>query len=99
MPRWAARRDENEPEIIEALKAAGWGVFQVDARGFPDLVVAKGDRTHLIEVIGDAKWKNNRARGGLNPLQAEFHLAWPGTIHIVRTVEEALEVVRRVAKR
>ena len=95
-PRYAARRDENERDIIDALKLAGWGVYQVDGRGFPDLVVSKGYRDHLIEVIApakDAKYRHSEIPG-LTEVQVHFHKTWPGTIHIVRTIEEALAVIR-----
>ena len=97
MPRYAARRDENERDIIDALKLAGWSVYQVDGRGFPDLVVANGERTYLLEVIApakDAKYRHNQI-AGLTEVQCHFHLQWKGIIHIVRSVEEALEVIRQ----
>ena len=100
MPRYAARRDENEREIIDALKLAGWSVYQADGRGFPDLVVAKGPRTYLLEVIAPPKDRNHGHSQipGLTEVQVHFHLHWKGTIHIVRSVAEALEVVRVVEK-
>ena len=92
--RYASRRDENERPIIDSLKAAGWGVHQVDATGFPDLVVSRGCRTFLIEVIGDAKAAKYRKTNGLTPAQVTFHRGWPGTIHLARSAEEALAIVR-----
>lgn len=93
LPRYAARRDENEPEIVEALQAAGWAVHRTNAPGFPDLVCARGRRIVLIEVIGDQKAKKYRKSAGLTPAQVAFHRSWPGVIHKVRSPAEALQVV------
>ncbi len=92
IPKFAARRDENEPEIIEALRAAGWSVQQINEPGFPDLVVARGQRVFLMEVIGDAKAK--KYPHGLTPTQVQFHRAWQGMIHLVRSVDDALDALR-----
>ena len=92
--RQASRRDENERDIIEALSASGWGVHQINATGFPDLVIAKGKRTLLVEVIGPAKAAKYRRTGGLTPAQVRFHALWPGVIHKVYSVAEALQLVR-----
>ena len=35
--RYAARRDDIEPLIVSALRAAGWGVLRLSAGGVPDL--------------------------------------------------------------
>jgi hypothetical protein len=99
LPRYAARRDENEPEIVDALRAAGWGVHRVSDAGFPDLVASRGKRVLLIEVVGDEKSKKFRKSQGLTPVQQEFHREWPGVIHIVRTVDEALAVAKAGRKR
>lgn len=45
-----ARRDDNEPEIIKALEAAGAYVVQVSATGLPDLCVGYGGRWFWMEV-------------------------------------------------
>jgi len=92
--RYAARRDENELEIIQALRRLGWGVQSIDASGFPDLVVAKGKRIYLMEVIGSAKAAKYRKTQGLTPPQVKFHASWPGEIHLVHSIEEALAIVR-----
>ena len=96
IPKYAARRDSNEREIIDALQLAGWSVFQADAAGFPDLVVAKGHRTYLIEVIApakDAKYRHSEIPG-LTEVQVHFHIHWKGDLYIARSVEEAFAIIR-----
>jgi hypothetical protein len=83
-PRRASKRDSNETVIVEALRKAG---FLVSEGGWLcDLIVydCNEDRTHYIEV------KN--ARGRLTPTQeGAIEKGWP--IRVVRSVEEAFEVV------
>ena len=52
-----------------------------------DLLVGYRGKTFLLEVKGK--------KGRMTPLQKEFFEAWGGdTAVVVRTVEEALDVVR-----
>jgi hypothetical protein len=82
--RYAKRRDANEPEIVDALEAAGCTVERLDTPA--DLLVGKGARNFLIEV---------KAPGGRpTKSQKEFFARWKGQARIVETAEEALEVVR-----
>ena len=85
MVRRAARRDTNEPEIIEALRAVGATVQSLDERGVPDLVVGFRQSTYLLEV--------KTAKGKLTKDQVVWHAAWKGQVAVVRTVEEALAVI------
>ena len=95
IPKYASRRDDNELPIIDALEAAGWGVLQLNATGVPDLLVGRGKRLYLLEIIGEEKAKKYRHSGGLTPDQVHFHSRWPGEIHLVKTPEAALAIVRR----
>jgi hypothetical protein len=82
MPRWAAKVDGNQAEIVEALEKFGWTVISL-ARlggGVPDLLCAKGWRTVLVEV--------KTATGRLGSLQDSFRIAWPGELWVVRSVAD-----------
>lgn len=93
LPRYAAKRDENEPEIVQVFEAHGWTVHKINDKGFPDLVCARSpDRLLLVEVIGPGKAKNFRKSDGLTEHQVAFHQGWPTEIHKVRTVEEAMVI-------
>ena len=48
--RHNARRDENEPLIVEALRKAGALVDRIDGTGVPDLLVGYQERWALLEV-------------------------------------------------
>jgi len=82
-----ARIDKNHNEIVDALRAVGVSVQSLASigHGCPDLVAAKGSMTWMIEVKG--------AKGKLTDDQIKFIDAWRGTVHIVRTVNDALQLV------
>lgn len=92
IPKYAAKRDENEPEIVQVFEAHGWTVHRINDKGFPDLVCGRNEKIRLVEVLGPGKLKNYRRTGGLTPAQVLFHEWWPGTIYKVRNVEEAMAV-------
>lgn len=48
--RTAAKRDANEPAIIQALERCGWFVRQLSDPDWPDLFIARGGRRELVEV-------------------------------------------------
>lgn len=79
--------DKNQPEIVKALRDVGAKVQHLHAvgEGCPDLLVATGKRTFLLEVKMPGE--------NVNKQQAEFIQSWPGEIHIVRTIEEAVAAV------
>jgi Holliday junction resolvase len=95
--KYAAKADRNQPEIVAALRSIGARVVPTHTvgQGFPDLVVAIGSRTILIEIKDGQKVKSKRR---LTPQQEEFHAAWTGEIYVVETIEEALAVAKGESK-
>lgn len=78
-----AQRDANEKPIVEALKKAGCSVVRLN---WVDLMVGYDGKTFLIEVKTED--------GKLNAKQTLTFASWRGSkIHIIRTVDEALEVI------
>ena len=91
--RRAARRDNNEPQVIAALREAGAYVKQINDEGAFDLLVWHQGRTLLIEVKDGAKPPSARA---LSPAEQKFHNEWPGVnLHIVTSPQEALDLLTR----
>jgi hypothetical protein len=88
-PRYARRRDENEPEIVSALEAAGALVLRLNIDGGPDLLVGFRGRLYLIEIKHPARTKAHRAH---QARQAVFRDLWPNC-HRVETPEEALGAI------
>lgn len=84
--RRAARRDQNESQIVAALSAAGATVVQLSAAGCPDLLCGFRGLTYLLEV--------KAANGKLTPDQLEWHRNWQGyPVKVVRSVEDALAAI------
>lgn len=89
--RYAARRDANEAEIIEVLRACGATVVQLSDSGLPDLLCGYADpetgeqRNYLIEVKTES--------GKLTDLQFQFFESWNGQCEVARTIQEALKII------
>ena len=88
----AARVDENQAAIVDALRKAGCSVFVASkvGGGFPDLVVGYGGQTYLLEVKNPNVPKADRQ---LTEEQSVFFCFWRGHAEVVLTPEEALQVV------
>lgn len=93
MPKYAAKVDRNQSEIVEALKAGGCDVMFL---GKPvDLLIGVRGKNLLLEVkVPKGKGEPG---GKLTPEQEEFFANWRGQKAVVRTAEEALQVVGAVA--
>jgi arginine repressor len=94
--RRAARVDDNQAEIVAALRAAGCTVQSLAAvgRGCPDLLVGRTrstgtQRNYLLEIKDGAKPPSRRK---LTPDEQAWHAAWRGQVAVVESVDEALEV-------
>lgn len=90
--RRAARRDDNEKEVIAALREAGAYVKQINDEGLFDLLVSYRGATLMIEVKDGAKPPSARR---LTEAEQKFHDEWPGSdLYIVTSVEEAVALLR-----
>lgn len=94
IPRYAARRDKTEADIVSALLASGCTVQQLSIRGVPDLLVGFVDpETGMpTNILMEAKSK----RGKLTPDQVEWIENWNGQVYVVYSVEEALQAIGRM---
>jgi hypothetical protein len=84
--RRAARVDENQAAIVQALRDAGAYVWII---GLPvDLLVGYQNHTFLVEVKTTSKKR-------LTKLQEDFFLKWyGGTLCRVDSPQAALEMIR-----
>ena len=90
--RLASRRDANERKVIDALKACGAYVKQINDAGAFDLLVYYRGYTLMLEVKDGAKPPSARA---LTPAEHKFHDEWPGkNLHIVTSEHEALCILK-----
>ena len=90
MSKHAKRTDTNQPEIVDALRKAGYEVkiTSMYGLGFPDCIVAGGGRVVMFEIkYGDEK---------LTDAEKEFFYYFGGLgVFIVRSAEEALQIMQR----
>lgn len=91
--RRAARRDANERRVIDALRACGAYVKQINDEGLADLLVFYRGHTLILEVKDGDKPPSARA---LTPAEQKFHDEWPGTnLYIVTSEHDALDILKR----
>lgn len=90
--RRAARVDDNQREIVAALRAAGATVQPLHAvgQGCPDLLVGFRGFNLLVEVKDGKKWASQRV---LTDRQKEWHGGWKGTVAVVEDAPAALAVL------
>ena len=85
-PALQGKRDANEFEIVAALEARGAFVLALAiGGGVPDLLVWYRGVLYFLEV----KTKTGR----LNAKQIAWIAAFPGEVHVVRTILEAFDAV------
>ena len=92
MRRYAPKTDENQPEIVQALRDAGCSVQSLSfvGKGCPDLLVGRDGRNFLLEVKWPLGTPSHRA---LTPDQAKWHREWRGAIHVVYSALDALRII------
>ena len=92
MGRRASRVDDNQREIMDALRRAGAGVVPLHTVGMgcPDLLVGHRGQNYLLEVKDGRKAPSARR---LTSWQEKWHVKWDGQACVVKDVDEALEAI------
>lgn len=90
--RRAAKIDENQKEIVQALRAMGCSVAITSAvgAGFTDLVVGYRGVNYLVEIKDGSKPPSAQK---LTPDQIEFHESWRGQKAVVNSVDAAIKLL------
>lgn len=85
--RRRAKVDGNQPEIVEAIRAAGWSVqsLAMVGKGCPDLLIGKG----WLHAILELKIPGEK----LNDLQKDWHGRWHGEVYTVESIADAMKVI------
>ncbi|QKV17838.1 hypothetical protein [Oricola thermophila] len=82
IPKYRAKRDISEPEIVRALEQIGMTVWRMDQP--VDLLVGWREKTHLVEC--------KTGKGKLNKNQLEFTNIWRGSpVVVLRDAQEAID--------
>jgi hypothetical protein len=91
LARHGNTRDGNERPIIEALKRIHATVLQLDKPC--DLLVGYRGRNFLLEVKLPAGPRGGTSHSELNDDEMEFRATWKGQYEVVRSPEDAIEIV------
>ncbi len=96
--RTAARRDQNEKDIVDALRRVGADVRRLSGAEVPDLLVGYRARTLLLGVKRPDGPKGGTSKGRYRHSGDQCPDSWPGGPWVVvTTVAEALEVLGLMA--
>jgi hypothetical protein len=87
--RYAAKRDENEPDIIKALRAHGCVVWQLSGKGIPDLLVLHKGKKWLADV----KMPGKPTTKPQEELWEEAATKARCSVFILRTPEDAVKML------
>lgn len=92
MARRAARVDDNQQEIVEALLKAGASVLYLHGVGMgaPDLCIGFRGKNWLLELKDGNKPPSARK---LTPMQKRWHQQWGGHVAVVKDADEALSAI------
>lgn len=96
-PKYAHGVDENQFEIVQALRATG-AEIEVTANvggGFPDLLVSRSGVTVVIELKIEGTTPSKRE---LQPDQQDFMRRWKGKKAVAYNIVEALDVMNRAVR-
>lgn len=91
--RKAAKTDRNQAEVVDALRQVGASVQSLAAtgKGCPDLLVGYRGINYLMEVKDGDKVPSAQK---LTIDQTHWHSLWRGSVYVVKSVNEALEILQ-----
>ena len=90
--RLASRIDDNQVEIVKALREVGATVQPLHAvgAGCPDILVGFRGTNLLMEIKDGSKSPSRRK---LTPDQVAWHGHWFGQVAIVNSVQQAIDAL------
>lgn len=94
--RKRARTDDNQAEIVAALRAVGCSVQILSAvgSGCPDILVGVREHNLLMEIKDGSKVPSKQA---LTTDERLWHIGWRGNVCVVRSVEDALSKIQHLS--
>ena len=92
--RRAAKVDDNQKEIVEALRKCGASVQLLHAvgQGCPDILIGYKGANYLAEIKDNKKTPSQRK---LTPAQIKWHDEWRGQKIILKSVDEAIQFLNK----
>ena len=93
--RIAARVDDNQAEIVKALRSIGCTVQSLAAigKGCPDLLVGFNGVNLTLEVKDGAKIPSKRK---LTTDEQKWHMAWNGQVAVIESVDDAIAIIQSI---
>ena len=90
--RRAAKIDDNQPEIVAALRKLGASVQILSAvgQGCPDILCGFRGKNILLEIKDGNKVVSAQK---LTPDQVDWHRRWQGQKAVVNSVDAAIQVI------
>lgn len=90
--RRIAKVDDNQQEIVKALRKAGASVYITSnvGCGFVDVVIGFRGTNYLFEIKDGSK---PTSRQKLTEDEQKFFDNWNGTAHVIKNVDEALKTI------
>lgn len=90
--RRAAKIDDNQREIVNALREYGATVIHLHAvgKGCPDILVGYRNQNYLMEIKDGNKPQSAQR---LTPDQEVFFSTFQGEAHVVNSVDAALSIL------
>lgn len=90
----AKKVDANQPEIVAGLRQLGASVQILSAvgDGCPDILVGWHGKNVLLEIKDEEQMPSKRK---LTPDQEHWHMTWRGQVAVVKSLAEALTVLRK----
>ena len=92
--RRAARTDGNQAMVVHALRSIGASVQHLHyvGGGCPDILVGYRGVNYLMEIKDGSKPPSARK---LTPKEKAWHENWRGSVHVVLSAEEAINIITR----
>ncbi|SLN74848.1 hypothetical protein ROJ8625_04112 [Roseivivax jejudonensis] len=93
MPRWAAKADANQGEIVAELRARGVTVLYLHrvGMGCPDIACGYKSRNFFFEIKDGNKPPSARR---LTDMESLWHVEWNGQVDVIHSAEEALAIMQ-----
>lgn len=90
MPRWAAKTDANQADIVRRLRELGCSVTDLSrvGQGCPDILVGLWSVTIPVEIKTET--------GSLTPDQKKWADTWRGSFVVVRSERQAEKLVAAI---
>ena len=92
--RLRAKVDDNQPEIVRALRKLGCSVLMLHqlGKGCPDILIGFRGKNILAEIKDGSKVPSKRT---LTTDEKEFHDMWRGQVAVIESIDDAICLLQK----